>query len=548
MAIALKQSTASQEIPLGYFLDSTDGDTAETGLSIANTDIKLWKNGATTLANKNSGGATHIAGGIYYTTLDATDTNTVGPMIIFVHVSGALAVRVECHVYEEAIYDALFGASAAGFDANGRVDVGSWLGTAVTTSSTSSKPEVDVYSISDDATAANNAELDYDGTGYDKSNSTIGTCTANTDMRGTDSALLASSAPTNFGDLAITVTTGKVTVGTNDDKTGYSISGAKTTLDALNDVSTADVNTQCDSAIETYGLDHLLAASVAGTDVVDNSIIAKIVSSSATADWDTFVNTDDSLQAISESGGGGPTAAQIADAVWDEASTGHVDSGKAGAQLWTDIDAILVDTGTTLDGKLDTAQADLDTLTGTDGATLATSQPNYAPATVSALSTHDGKLDTVDTNVDSILVDTGTTLENHLTDIKGATFSGATDSLEAIRNRGDSAWITATTVDLNADQSGVTIGTVNTNGDKTGYALSAAGVDAILDEATDTSLTGNPGSLRELPYFMVQMFRNKLDYVKSTDTMDLYEDDNIAKKWSHSMTDDASNATRGKGA
>lgn len=548
MAIALKQSTASQEIPLGYFLDSTDGDTAETGLSIANTDIKLWKNGATTLANKNSGGATHIAGGIYYTTLDATDTNTVGPMIIFVHVSGALAVRVECHVYEEDIYDALFGASAAGFDANGRVDVGSWLGTAVTTSSTSSKPEVDVYSISDDATAANNAELDYDGTGYDKSNSTIGTCTANTDMRGTDSALLASSAPTNFGDLAITVTTGKVTVGTNDDKTGYSISGAKTTLDALNDVSTADVNTQCDSAIETYGLDHLLAASVAGTDVVDNSIIAKIVSSSATADWDTFVNTDDSLQAISESGGGGPTAAQIADAVWDEASTGHVDSGKAGAQLWTDIDAILVDTGTTLDGKLDTAQADLDTLTGTDGATLATSQPNYAPATSSALSTHDGKLDTVDTNVDSILVDTGTTLENHLTDIKGATFSGATDSLEAIRNRGDSAWITATTVDLNADQSGVTIGTVNTNGDKTGYALSAAGVDAILDEATDTSLTGNPGSLRELPYFMVQMFRNKLDYVKSTDTMDLYEDDNIAKKWSHSMTDDASNATRGKGA
>lgn len=548
MAIALKQSTASQEIPLGYFLDSTDGDTAETGLSIANTDIKLWKNGATTLANKNSGGATHIAGGIYYTTLDATDTNTVGPMIIFVHVSGALAVRVECHVYEEDIYDALFGASAAGFDANGRVDVGSWLGTAVTTSSTSSKPEVDVYSISDDATAANNAELDYDGTGYDKSNSTIGTCTANTDMRGTDSALLASSAPTNFGDLAITVTTGKVTVGTNDDKTGYSISGAKTTLDALNDVSTADVNTQCDSAIETYGLDHLLAASVAGTDVVDNSIIAKIVSSSATADWDTFVNTDDSLQAISESGGGGPTAAQIADAVWDEASTGHVDSGKAGAQLWTDIDAILVDTGTTLDGKLDTAQADLDTLTGTDGATLATSQPNYAPATASALSTHDGKLDTVDTNVDSILVDTGTTLENHLTDIKGATFSGATDSLEAIRNRGDSAWITATTVDLNADQSGVTIGTVNTNGDKTGYALSAAGVDAILDEATDTSLTGNPGSLRELPYFMVQMFRNKLDYVKSTDTMDLYEDDNIAKKWSHSMTDDASNATRGKGA
>lgn len=39
-----------------------------------------------------------------------------------------------------------------------------------------------------------------------------------------------------------------------------------------------------------------------------------------------------------------PTAAAIADAVWDEAATGHTDAGKAGAQLWTDIDDILTDT------------------------------------------------------------------------------------------------------------------------------------------------------------------------------------------------------------
>ena len=34
------------------------------------------------------------------------------------------------------------------------------------------------------------------------------------------------------------------------------------------------------------------------------------------------------------------------------------------------------------DGKIDTAQSDLNLLTGSDGATLATSQPNYAPNTV----------------------------------------------------------------------------------------------------------------------------------------------------------------------
>jgi hypothetical protein len=51
--------------------------------------------------------------------------------------------------------------------------------------------EADIVQVSGDSTAANNLELDYDGTGYAKANSTIGTTTANTDMRGTDNAALA---------------------------------------------------------------------------------------------------------------------------------------------------------------------------------------------------------------------------------------------------------------------------------------------------------------------------------------------------------------------
>lgn len=109
--IFLKQSTASQEVPLGYFVDSTDGNTEETALTIANTDIKLWKTGATTLANKNSGGATAISNGIYYAVLDATDTDTLGPLVIFVHVTGALTVRLECCVLAANVYDSLIGAT-----------------------------------------------------------------------------------------------------------------------------------------------------------------------------------------------------------------------------------------------------------------------------------------------------------------------------------------------------------------------------------------------------------------------------------------------------
>jgi hypothetical protein len=107
VTIYLKQSTASQEVPLGYFLDSTDGNTEETALTIANTDIKLWKAGATTLANKNSGGATHISNGIYYAVLDATDTNTLGSLVIYVHVSGALPVKLECVVLAANQYESL---------------------------------------------------------------------------------------------------------------------------------------------------------------------------------------------------------------------------------------------------------------------------------------------------------------------------------------------------------------------------------------------------------------------------------------------------------
>jgi len=46
----------------------------------------------------------------------------------------------------------------------------------------------------------------------------------------------------------------------------------------------------------------LVGASVTGTDITDNSIIAKMVSASATADWDDFVNTTESLQAIRDRG------------------------------------------------------------------------------------------------------------------------------------------------------------------------------------------------------------------------------------------------------
>ena len=104
----LRQSTASQEITLGQFLDSTDGDTEENGLTIANTDIKIRKGGGTTLINKTSGGATVISNGVYSAVLDATDTDTAGQLEVYVHVAGALAVKSTYNVLTASAYDAKY--------------------------------------------------------------------------------------------------------------------------------------------------------------------------------------------------------------------------------------------------------------------------------------------------------------------------------------------------------------------------------------------------------------------------------------------------------
>ncbi|MCP5018925.1 MAG: hypothetical protein GY938_27155 [Ketobacter sp.] len=60
--------------------------------------------------------------------------------------------------------------------------------TVATVTTVTNQVTADVTAVSGDSTAADNLELDYDGTGYNKSNSTIGTTTTNTDMVGTDGA------------------------------------------------------------------------------------------------------------------------------------------------------------------------------------------------------------------------------------------------------------------------------------------------------------------------------------------------------------------------
>ncbi len=107
MTSLLKQATATT-ILLGPFLDDTDGKTAETGLTISQADVLLWKEGGTTLAQKNESTAcTHRSNGLYTCPINATDTNTLGVLSVSVAESGALPVRHDYLVVPADVYEIL---------------------------------------------------------------------------------------------------------------------------------------------------------------------------------------------------------------------------------------------------------------------------------------------------------------------------------------------------------------------------------------------------------------------------------------------------------
>src|SRR3972149_298951 len=143
----LKQSTAVT-LKIGPFVDSTDGNTAETALTIAQADVRLSKNGGNIAQKTEATSCTHDELGMYDCPVDATDTGTLGRLDLVVAETGALVVRHTYMVVPANVWDSLFGADAL------QVDVAQWLGTAVATPTTVVVPEVDVTHVAGSATTA----------------------------------------------------------------------------------------------------------------------------------------------------------------------------------------------------------------------------------------------------------------------------------------------------------------------------------------------------------------------------------------------------------
>jgi len=266
----LKQST-SVDVGIGPFLDNVDGFTAETGLTITQPDVRLKKNGGAWAQKAAAQTLAHEENGWYEVTLDATDTDTIGHLLVAIHESGALPVWQEYHVLAANVYDSLFGAATDKLDVNveewnttavpaehtagypivtvkdgtgagelqtntGRVDadilrvngtaistpseagvmevaVKYWAQTLVPAVAITGVPKVDlthiagvavstttaqlgvnVVQISTDATAADNAEAFFDGTGYAGTGNTIPTVTNVTTVNGLAAGVITAAA------------------------------------------------------------------------------------------------------------------------------------------------------------------------------------------------------------------------------------------------------------------------------------------------------------------------------------------------------------------
>ncbi len=267
-----------------------------------------------------------------------------------------------------------------------------------------------VTQVSGDATAADNLEADYDGTGYNKSNSTIGTTTTNTDMRGTDSAY----------------------------------TGTPPTAAAI-----------ADQVWDEAQADHVAAGSFGVT---------------ATEIADILTDTADMQPKL-----GTPAADVSADIAAIKAET---------ALIVADTNELQTDD---VPGLIATAQADLDTLTGTDGVTLATSQPNYAPATAAdAASPAEVATEIADAlHTDAV---------SELSGDPGAspTIGDALMLLYmALRNKLD---ITATTKEIH-NNAGTNILTKTVSDDGTTYSESQGRVVAVDSAEKRRSLSGIQASL-----------------------------------------------------
>ena len=194
----LKQNTA-RTFRIGPFLDEDDGKTAETGLALVSSDIRLSKAGAAFAAKSEATSPVHDENGWYSVVLADSDVDTLGGFEVAAHFVGALPVDAEFMVVPANTYDSL----VSGADLL----------------------TVDAVEISGDSTSADNLELQYDTTGL--SGDTFPATQASVANIASGSAAISTTATNSPNGFVITTGANE---GNNEDST-HALDGVYHTLE-----------------------------------------------------------------------------------------------------------------------------------------------------------------------------------------------------------------------------------------------------------------------------------------------------------------------------
>lgn len=375
----LKANTAV-DVLIGPFVDSTDGNTAETGLTISQADVRLSKNGQNMAQKNDTTACVHDELGYYNCELDATDLNTEGNLVLIVHETGALPVRHEFNVLSEAAWDSLYVAKDTGF------------------------MDVNVKAVSEDETAADNLET---------------ACDNYSATRGLAGTSLPDAAADDAGGLPIS------------DAGGLDLdTQIGTDIDAIL-TDTADMQPRV-TAIET-DTNELQLDDVPGLISALDTVVDTIKDETALIVADTNELQTNQGNWATVTGHATETKQDIIDTVVDDIQTDLSNGADGLGALKALIDGLNDISTTQVNAEVDTALSDYDPPTNTE-------------------------------------------MVAAFTEIKGATFA-ATDTLEAIRDRGDAAWVTGSGGDATEAKQDTIISNLAT-------------VDGIVDNIlVDTSTT-----------------------------------------------------------
>jgi hypothetical protein len=391
------QANTQVIVIVGPFVDVTDGFTPETGITLGAADeAELLKHGSSTVVDIS--GATWAAvtscDGYYALTLTTSHTDTEGLITVVVQDdSVCLPVKMTWQVIAQAAFASLITAKDAGFmDVNiktiGRTDTqeteasnlesacsnySATRGLAGTALPAAAADAAGGLPISDAGGLDLDAQIGTDidailvdtGTTLDgripaalvggRIDASVGAMANNVVTAAAvatgaidadaiadnaiDAGAIADGSLTaaKFADSFLTAAKIATDAITADKIAANAIGASELATDAID-----EINATVDTALADIHLDHLLAVDYdpASKPGVSTALLNEIVENDGGVSRFT-VNALENAPS-----GTGASAETIADAVWDELSTGHTDAGKAGARMWTDVAAILADTGT----------------------------------------------------------------------------------------------------------------------------------------------------------------------------------------------------------